>query len=83
MLTFYFFRTPLVFQRSWKRGVQHKRKLLILLDHRRSQENMESRQNHFWYAFIAQPFPPLPPPIQCLPGLLYYIILLWYVRHTI
>jgi hypothetical protein len=39
-----------------------KRKLLILLDHRRSQENMESRQNHFWYALIASPFPPLSPP---------------------
>jgi hypothetical protein len=30
---------------------------------------MESRQNHFWYALVAPPFPPLPPlspPIQCL-----------------
>ena len=37
------------------------RKLLILLDHRRSQENMESRQNHLWYALSAPPFPPFPP----------------------
>ena len=43
------------------------RKLLILLDPRRSQENMESRQNHFWYVLIAPPFPPLSPPIQYLP----------------
>ena len=28
---------------------------------------MESRQNHFWYALIAPPFPPFPPPIQCIP----------------
>jgi len=38
------------------------------LDHRQSQENMVSRQNHFWYALIAPPFPPLSPPILCLPG---------------
>jgi hypothetical protein len=53
-----------------EKELKQKRKLLILLDNRRSQENMESRQNHFWYALIAPPFPPLSPPIQCLPGLL-------------
>ena len=29
---------------------------------------MESCQNHFWYALIASPFPPLSPQIQCLSG---------------
>ena len=33
-----------------------------------TQENIESCQNHFLYALIAPPFPPLSPPIQCLPG---------------
>jgi hypothetical protein len=55
--------------RKRERIITEKRKLLILLDHWQSQENMESRQNHFWYALIAPPFPPLSPPIQCLPGL--------------
>ena len=40
---------------------------------------MESRQNHFWYALIAPPFPPLSPPIQYLPYLSFsYIILTTY-----
>jgi len=60
-----------------EKELYQKRKLLILLDHRRSQENMESRQNHFWYALIAPPFPPLSPPIQCLPGLDYVLKWKW------
>jgi hypothetical protein len=40
---------------------------------------MESRQNHFWYALIAPPFPPISPPIQYLPYLSFsYIILTTY-----